>query len=369
MGEETKEMTTLSENVIISTPPHVKSHRTTRKIMIDVLIALLPCAVMGIVFFGVAAFVIEITSLLTAVAFEFIYYFIWKGGFKAKCKNAGAVCKAWWRQFDFTSAVTGLILALIVPATVKWYEVMIGAAFAIMIVKMVFGGTGKNLVNPAATARVFLLLCFSSMGGLVTCSINAIGANTAGITTSASVMSGILSGDETVSYSLIDLFLGTGMNGSIGETCKVAIIVGGLYLIIRKVIKWWQPVLFLGVTYFFTICFCGFNSEGFMDASALMLSGGLMFGAVFMATDYCTSPKSRLGQIIYYCLLGLLTAVLRYFTQVEVVSFVIMICNILTHLIDRYCIRKPFGYVKEKKPKKEKVKKEVEAKKEEAAQQ
>ncbi len=343
----------LDNTVIISTPPHVKSRRTTKMIMLDVIIALLPATVMGIVFFRLDAFVTIITSVLAAVICEFIYYFIAQGGFARKCKDAKQVCLNFLHQFDFTSVVTGLILALIVPSSVAFYEVMLGSAFSIIIVKMLFGGTGKNLVNPAATGRVFMLLCFSvTMGGIVTNAIGTVLPDSV-INTSATVLTDILGG-ETTQVSFLDLFLGTGIAGSIGETCKLAIIVGGIYLVVRKVIKWWQPLLYIGVTFLLSLFLNGCDA---MTALNLTFSGGLFFGAVFMATDYVTSPKSRMGQIIYYIILGLLTALLRHFTHVEVVSFVIMIGNIITHLLDRYCIPHPFGYVKEKKAKAPKAEK------------
>ncbi|MCD8286812.1 MAG: RnfABCDGE type electron transport complex subunit D [Clostridia bacterium] len=345
----------MDNTVIISTPPHVKSRRTTKMIMLDVIIALLPCTAMGLAYYRLDAFITIITSVLAAVICEFIYYFIAKGGFARKCKDAKQVCKDFLHQFDFTSIVTGLILALIVPSSVHFYEVMLGSAFSIIIVKMLFGGTGKNLVNPAATGRVFMLLCFSAtMGGIVTNAIGAVGAvgGDGVINTSATVLTELL-GDGTTNASFLDIFLGTGITGSIGETCKLAIIVGGLYLIIRKVIKWWQPVLYIGVSFLMTLLLYGCDGTKNFAMMALdqTFSGGLFFGAVFMATDYVTSPKSRSGQIIYYVILGLLTALLRYFTGVEVVSFVIMIGNIITHLLDRYCIPHPFGYVKVKKQK------------------
>ena len=138
----------MDNTVVISTPPHVKSKRTTRGIMLDVLIALAPAAIAGIVFFGWLALMIELVAMAACTATEFVYFFIANKGFAKKCKDAGKVCKRWWKQFDFTSVVTGLILALILPATAKWYEVLIGSIFAIAVVKMLFGGTGKNLVNP-----------------------------------------------------------------------------------------------------------------------------------------------------------------------------------------------------------------------------
>ncbi|MDE7087763.1 MAG: RnfABCDGE type electron transport complex subunit D, partial [Clostridia bacterium] len=129
----------MDNKIVISTPPHVKSKRTTKGIMLDVIIALLPATVMGLVFFQLDAFIIILTSVLASVATEFVYFFIANKGFSDKCRHAGEVCKRWWKQFDYTSIVTGLILALILPSTAKWYEVLVGAIFSIAIVKMVFG--------------------------------------------------------------------------------------------------------------------------------------------------------------------------------------------------------------------------------------
>lgn len=346
----------MNNEVVISTPPHVKSPKTTKQIMLNVVIALIPAAVMGIVYFRLNAFILILTSVLTAVATEFVYYFIWKGGFKDKCKNAKDVCKSWWKQFDFTSVVTGLILALIIPSTVKWYEILIGAIFAIAVVKMLFGGTGKNLVNPAAAGRIFMFISFTLTAyeaAKVGAISNGVAAEDAFITSGATHLSGYLLGGVTeAKMSLVDLLLGTGVAGCIGETCKVALLVGYLYLVIRKVIKWWQPLLYIILSAFLSVCLAaidgGFDIAYFPHYA---LSGGLMFGAIFMATDYVTSPKGVYGQIVYYVLLAVLTAVLRYFTKIEVVSFVIMLANLLVPLIDTYIVRKPFGY---KKPKKQK---------------
>lgn len=342
----------MDNTVVISTPPHVKSKRTTKGIMLDVLIALLPAAVMGIVYFRVNAFILEITAVLAAVATEFVYFFIKNKGFSEKCRHAGEVCKKWWKQFDYTSAVTGLILALILPPTAKWYEALIGAIFAIAIVKMVFGGTGKNLVNPAATGRVFMFISFS-LTVFTACKVDPISLDS-NLFTDATHLSGyLLDGNGAAKMTWLDLFLGTGVAGCIGETCKLALIIGYIYLVVRKVIKWWQPLLYIVVACFLSVCFAAIDTKTFEIGLFLdyMLSGGLMFGAIFMATDYVTSPKGVYGQIVYYAALGFLTALLRYLTKLEVVSFVIMLMNLLVPLIDTYIVRKPFGYKKVKKQK------------------
>lgn len=366
----------MDSSIVISTPPHVKSKRTTKSIMLDVIIALLPAAICGIIFFGVDAFILEITAVLGAVATEFVYFFIEKGGFAKKCKNAGAVCKLWWKQFDYTSIVSGLILALIVPPAVAWYEILIGAIFAIAIVKMVFGGTGKNLVNPACMGRIFIFISFASVGSTwIAPQIGALGNNSIlatndnGLLTSgATILSNVfLQGEKTSDLILnlkgqnymdyLNLLLGSGLAGCIGETCKIALLVGYVYLCVRKVIKWWQPLLYVVLSAFLSVCLAAIPEDGVSAGfdialfPAFALSGGLMFGAIFMATDYVTSPKGVYGQLVYYICLAVLTSLLRYLTGIEVVSFVILIMNLFVPLIDKYIVRKPFGYKREKKVK------------------
>ncbi len=341
----------MNNQVVISTPPHVKSPRTTKGIMLDVIIALLPAAAMGIVYFRLDAFIVILTSILASVATEFVYYFIANKGFGEKCRNAGKVCKRWLKQFDYTSIVTGLILALIVPPATKWYEVLLGAIFSIAVVKMLFGGTGKNLVNPAAAGRVFMFMSFTLTVYSV-CKVEPISLDSE-IFTGATHLSGfLLKGDATGKTQWIDLLIGTGLAGCIGETCKIALIIGYIYLVVRKVLKWWQPLLYVVLSSFLSVCLAAiggsFEIGLFIDYA---LSGGLMFGAIFMATDYVTSPKGVYGQLVYYIALAVLTSVLRYLTKIEVVSFVIMFMNLIVPLIDTYIVRKPFGYKKVKKQK------------------
>ena len=351
----------MDNSIVISPPPHVKSRRTTRGIMLDVCIALLPSAIAGIVFFGWLALMIELVAVVSCVATEFVYYFIANKGFSNKCKDAGKVCVRWWKQFDFTSVVTGLILALIVPATTPWYAALIGGIFSIAIVKMLFGGTGKNLVNPAAAGRVFMAISFAAVSTYTAANIPALNFES-GIFTDSTNLSWLLSAYPETKVTVLDLFLGTGVAGCIGETCKLAILVGYIYLCVRNVIKWWQPLLFIVVFGFAAVFMSGFGfiaSGGYIFDIKLFLphlfSGGVLFGAVFMFPDYVTSPKGVYGQILYYVLAAVLVAVLRYFTHMEVTSFVIMLMNLFVPLIDKYLIRRPFGYVKVKKEKKAKT--------------
>ena len=350
----------MDNTIVVSTPPHVKSKRTTRSIMIDVCIALAPAAIAGCVFFGWQALMIILMSVIACVATEFCYFFIQNKGFSNKCKDAKAVCTRFLKQFDFTSVVTGLILALILPTTEKWYEVfyevIIGGIFSIAVVKMFFGGTGKNVVNPAAAGRVFMFICFS----ITTYTAAKISAFefASGVYTDATNLSWLLTrdGNPITKVQILDLFLGTGVAGCIGETCKAAILLGYIYLAVRRVIKWWQPLLFLVVFGFTAVFMSGFQfipTGGYIFDMELflphILSGGVLFGAIFMFTDYTTSPKGVYGQILYYVLAAILVAVLRYLTKLEVTSFVILIMNLIVPLIDKYLIRKPFGYKKAKK--------------------
>lgn len=348
----------MDNTVVISTPPHVKSKKTTRGIMLDVVIALLPCAIAGIVYFGALAVMAELVAIVSCVATEFVYYFILNKGFANKCKDAKLVCKKWLKQFDLTSVVTGLILALILPASANWYEIIIGSIFAIALVKMLFGGTGKNLVNPAAAARIFLFLSFAAtMVNYGTANFPNLGDGY--LMAGATNLSTLLGKEPHTTLSSLDLLLGTGVKGCIGETCKLAVLVGFVYLCARQVIKWWQPVLFIAVFGFVAVLCSGFAFGGGykFDISLFLphiLSGGVMFAAVFMFPDYVTSPKSKWGQLVYYLAGAVLVAVLRFLTGLETVSFVILIMNLFVPLIDKYVRPRPFGYKKVKKAKEEK---------------
>lgn len=344
----------MDNTIVISTPPHVKSKRTTRSIMLDVIIALAPCAIMGIVYFGWQALMIELITVLFCCLTEFAYFFIANKGFANKCKDAKAVCLRFLHQCDLTSVVTGLILALILPTTDKWWQVMyeaiIGSVFAIAVVKMLFGGTGKNIVNPAAAARVFMFMSFS----ITTYTAAVIGTafDSGTLATGATNLSSILTSNPSSTLSALDLFLGTGVAGCIGETCKVAILVGYIYLVVRQVIKWWQPLMFLAVFGLVAVFLSGFAfTSGYKFDIGLflphILSGGVMFAAVFMFTDYVTSPKCIWAQIFYFAISAVVLALLRYLTNVEVASFVIILMNLFVPLIDKFIRPRPFGYKKE----------------------
>ena len=322
----------------MSNSPHVKSNSTTRRIMIDVCIALLPAVIMGIVYFGLNAFLIIALSSISAVASEFIYYLICKKSFKQIAK-----------EFDFTSLVTGLLVALSIGSQTPLYAPVLASAFAIIVVKLLFGGTGKNLVNPAVTGRIFAFMSFTAVmsGGWLAPSISSIfGGISLAPETGATILTDTLKGANATSMHPIDLLLGTGLAGCIGETCKVALLVGALYLAIRKVINIIYPLIYITVVGLFTVAISGFDFALFLPS---ILTGGLFLGAFFMATDYTTTPNTTLGNIIYFIALGLVTAGLRLATTLEVVSFAILLMNLFVPLIDKFILPRPFGFKKTKK--------------------
>lgn len=324
-----------NELLVYSPSPHIKNPRTTKQIMIDVCIALLPAAIMGIVYFGLKALLLIVLSVASAVLSEGVYLLC-----------CGKTVKQIIKQFDFTSCVTGLLLGLTVGTNYPWYSVVLGAVFSVVVVKMLFGGTGKNLVNPAIAGRIFIFMSFQSVVGKWLLP-NISSLSNGSVETGATIIESLMNGND-VNLSNLDLLFGTGLPGCIGETCKIALIVGGIYLVIRKVINPLYPVIYVGVTGLFAVALKGFDFFFFLPS---ILSGGLIIGAIFMATDYTTTPNTKLGNIIYFIALGLVTAGLREATKMEVTSFAILLLNLIVPLIDKFIINKPFGY---QKPKKEK---------------
>ena len=302
----------MNSQLKLSVSPHIHSGRSTQRIMLDVLIALLPATVAGVVIFGLTSLIVIASCVIGCVGFEALFYLIRK-----KPIPVG----------DLSAAVTGLLLALNLPANTPWWQCLIGALFAMVVVKGLFGGLGANPVNPAITARVFMLVAFATL------------AKPAFPTIVDTVSSATPLASETPT-SLTDLLLGL-HGGAIGETCAVALLLGGIYLLCRKVITWHIPVAFIG-----TVFVASFFMEG-MDltaALAAVLSGGLLIGAIFMATDYVTSPATPWGKIIFGLGAGLITFLIRYFgVYPEGVSFAILFMNIITPYISSWTKRKVFG--------------------------
>lgn len=294
----------------LAVSPHIHSGRSTRRIMLDVLIALLPATVAGTVIFGLRSLLVVAVTVAACVVIEAL--------FNLAAKKPIPVG-------DLSAAVTGLLLALNLPANIPLWQCVIGALFAMVVVKGLFGGLGANPVNPAITARVFMLVSFGTM------------AKAAFPVDSVSSATPLASEEAT---SLMDLFLGN-HGGAIGETCAVALLLGGIYLLVRRVITWHVPVAFMG-----TVFAASFLAEG-MDVTAALaavLSGGLLIGAIFMATDYVTSPATPWGKIIFGLGAGLITFMIRELgIYPEGVSFAILFMNIITPYISSWTKRKVFG--------------------------
>lgn len=318
--------------VYVSDSPHVRGARTTKGIMLDVCIALLPACIMGCVYFGFKALLVLALSCVGAVGSEIVYNLIARKNIKEILRN-----------FDFTSLVSGMLLGMCLSSNVPWYVPIISSIFMIIVVKMLFGGTGKNIVNPAITGRVFAFIAFQSVmiSGWAVPNVGAILSGSVEVTSGATPLTVMLSdGVDKMGISSLDLLLGTGVTGCIGETCKLALIVGGIYLICRKVIGWQWPVIYIGVTGLMSVALNGFDFGYFLPS---ILSGGLFLGAIFMATDYVTSPFTDKGRYVYYIALGIVTALLRKYTRIECVSFAILLMNLFVPLINTHIRPRIFG--------------------------
>lgn len=312
-------------NLRISTAPHIHHPVTTQRLMIYVLLALLPTAAVGVYAFGLPALMLLGVSCVTAVLCEFIWQ-----------KIAGKPV----RVGDFSALVTGLILGLNLPANAPWWLAVIGSAFAILIVKQLFGGLGDNFLNPAMAARAVLL---ASWPVHMTSYVLPTFFSGADAVTGATPLA-------THSADMMSMFMGN-IPGCIGEVSKIAILVGLLILLVTKTVTWHIPVTMVASVFVFSFLFgLGNEEEPLMAALYAILSGGVLFGAVFMATDYVTTPMTPVGQIIYAAGIGLIITVIRSFgAYPEGVTYGILLMNIATPLIDRFLPRKIYGYQKEAK--------------------
>lgn len=300
----------MKEMLSVASSPHLRHIDTTRSIMGDVLIALSPAAVYGCILFGWRAMLVLLVSVLSCVASEYIWNLLLK-----KKNTIG----------DLSAVVTGLLLGMNLPSTVPLWVAAIGGVAAIIVVKQMFGGLGHNFVNPAMAARVILLVSFPNF-------MTSFVEPFSGIVASATPLAAEASAAPSTKY----LFLGL-HSGSIGETSAFLLLVGGIYLMMRRVILPIIPVCFIGTVALATLIAGG-------DLSVQLFSGGLFLGAIFMATDYVTSPSTPLGSVIFGCGCGLLTFVIRHFGSLpEGVSYSIILMNILVPHIDRLTAIRPFG--------------------------
>jgi electron transport complex protein RnfD len=285
--------------------------------MLDVLIALLPATVASVVIFGLKSLIVIAACVITALVGEALFNIVTK-----RKQTIG----------DLSAVVTGLLLALNLSTNVPAWQCVIGTLFAIICVKCLFGGLGCNFANPAITGRVFMLVAFSAVAG---------GANPTivDLTTSAPPLEQLAKGE---SLELMDLFLGL-HGGAIGETCILALILGFVYLLVRKVITWHTPVVFIATVF---VLYFAFTGDVVMALSQI-LAGGLFIGAIFMATDYVTTPITTRGRVVFALGCGVITFIIRYFCAYpEGVSFSILIMNILTPFIEKWTAKEPLGGVK-----------------------
>ena len=325
--------------LIATSNPHIRGSETTRSIMLDVIIAMLPALVWSIITFGVKALTLTVVSVVGCMFWEWLYRKLMK-----KPQSVG----------DLRAVVTGMLLAFVCPVTTPYWMIIIGGFFSIVVVKQLFGGIGKNFVNPALAGRAFLL---GSYAGVMTTWIDAtqnkapLMGSTADIVTAATPLAYMKTGNMaglTETYSVMDMFLGK-TGGSLGEISAAMLILGGLYLIWRKVINWQTPVAYIATVAVLSFLFpkAGSSLEWMLYS---VFGGGLMLGAFFMATDYATSPVTKKGQLVFGIGCGLFTVLIRYFGSYnEGVCYSIMVMNLCVALIDKYTKPTRFGVVKSDK--------------------
>ena len=310
----------MSDLYHVSSSPHVRSKDTTERIMLYVIIALLPTTLVGIYNFGYRALILILVTIASCVASEWIFN---KIVHKKQTIN------------DLSAVVTGLLLALNLPATLPWWEAVLGGVFAIVVVKCMFGGLGQNFMNPALGARCFLLIAFAA--NMTNFTIDSY--------TGATPLAAMRNGDPV---NTMDMLIGR-TAGTIGETSAIAILIGAIFLILMGVIDLRIPASYIITFIVFMLLFSGHGAD-WTYITAQLCGGGLMLGAFFMATDYVTSPITPMGQIIFGICCGIFTGLFRCFgANAEGVSFAIILSNILVPMIEKYTVPRAFGMVKEAK--------------------
>ncbi|MBE5768240.1 MAG: RnfABCDGE type electron transport complex subunit D [Clostridiales bacterium] len=310
----------MQKNFAVTSSPHLRDRMSTQRIMMEVFLALVPAGIAGVILYGAQAAILIAAAVITAVVAEYA----WQKVTKQKVTIG-----------DWSAAVTGLLLAYNLPANAPVWTAVLGSLLAIILVKQVFGGLGSNFMNPALTARAILFISWSGIMGSYPATVFHVDAVSTA-TPLATLNTGVV-GD----IQFADLLLGN-VGGVLGETCKLAIILGGVYLIVRNIIDWRIPVTFIA-----TVFVCYLLKDGAEVALYQVFAGGLMLGAFFMATDYVTSPTTHLGRIIMGVGCGLILFVIRAFANYpEGCSFAILFMNVATPLINKFTPVKSFGEVK-----------------------
>ena len=309
----------MQKNLAVSSSPHLRDHVSTRRIMQEVCLALAPAGIAGIILFGSQAAVLIAASVISAVLAEYFYQ---------KLTHQKVTVGDW------SAVVTGLLLAYNLPANAPVWLAVVGAVIAIVLVKQIFGGIGSNFMNPALAARAILFVSWATQ--MTTYPATRFMLD--GVSTATPLNS--LGTGSVADVNLMDLFLGN-IPGVLGETCKLALLLGGVYLILRGIVDWKIPVTFIA-----TVFVCYLVKDGAEMALYQILSGGLFLGAFFMATDYATSPVTNVGRVIMGVGCGLFLFVIRaYASYPEGCSFAILLMNVATPLIDKYTMPKAFGEV------------------------
>lgn len=314
--------------LIVAPAPHVHSGDSVRKNMLNVIIALIPAYLVSLYFFGLGAFIVSATAVVSCVVFEYLIQRF--------------ICKQKTSIGDLSAVLTGMLLGFNLPSNLPVWMVVVGALVAIGVAKMSFGGLGNNLFNPALVGRVFLLISFpapmTTWPKPTPLTMSYLDAQTAATPLTLMKEKGV----EALP-TLWEMFIGH-MGGSLGEVSALALLIGGIYLIATKTISWHIPVSILLTVFVFSGILWLANGEVYANPMIHLLSGGLMLGAIFMATDYVTSPMSSLGQIVYGIGIGIITIVIRVFgSYPEGMSFAILIMNAATPLINMYIHPKRFG--------------------------
>ncbi len=318
----------------VSSTPHIRENNSVDDIMLDVIIALMPATFAGLLLFGQRALGVVLVSVLCSVGFELLYQII---AHKRKSIK------------DLSAVVTGMLIALSMPSSIPYYVVIIADLFAIVITKQLFGGIGQNFMNPALAGRAFVLAAFPvAMTSFASERINMF-ENTADVVTGATPLSREYIGSvPTAMEHMLGRYSDGGViAGCIGETCAIALLIGFIYLVVRKVITLSIPLSYIGTVFVMTMLFGDAAPASVQNPLLGILSGGVLLGAIFMATDYVTSPTTRIGQIIFGIGCGAITCIVRFWGGYpEGVTCGILLMNVMTPLIDKWTVPKPFGAVK-----------------------
>ena len=322
--------------LIASSSPHIRSNEDTRSIMLDVIIALLPAMGWSIYCFGIKALVLTLVSVVSCVFFEWAYRKLMK-----KSCMVG----------DLSAVVTGMLLSFVCPVDLPWWVIIIGAFFSIVVVKQLYGGIGCNFLNPALAGRAFLLASYATAMTTWTLPTSKVDTVVSTATPLAIMKEGTVEKftELTANYSVGDMFIGR-VGGSLGEVSALALLLGFVWLLIRKVISWHTPVAFIGTVAILTLISAPAGIDNVQYMLYNVFGGGLMLGAIFMATDYATSPVTKPGQLIFGIGCGLITCFIRRFgSYPEGVCYSILIMNCTTWLLDKYIRPTIYGAVKKEK--------------------